>query len=240
MNREIFDFLQYLRQEKNVSHHTERSYLADLEQFFEFLGERSLPEVDHQLLRLFLAHLLAAGMSKTSMARKLSTLRTFFKYLNRTAIVPANPARLVATPRREKRLPAVITMDERNAAHGSARLLKEPRTCFRDRAVLETLYSTGIRASELTGMNREDIDRQRPAGPHTGQRPQGKGRPHRTKGSGSDRQLSGRSRKSAPSDPVFTGPGGNRLTARTVQRILEKYRKKTGSSAEGKPAYPSA
>ena len=105
MRKEIFDFLHYLKQEKNVSPHTERSYLSDLEQFFEFLGERPLSAVDHQLLREFLAHLLQLKMRKSSIARKLSAIRTFFKYLNRQGIVATNPARLVATPRRKNGFP---------------------------------------------------------------------------------------------------------------------------------------
>ena len=157
MRRYIFDFLRYLKTEKNVSPHTERSYLSDLEQLFDFLGETDLAIADHQTLRQFVGHLVKLKIKKSSIARKLSAVRSFFKYLNRQGVLKNNPARLIATPRREKRLPAVLTVDD------ALRLMEAPHkgddTELRDRAVLETLYSTGIRASELTGMNREDISR---------------------------------------------------------------------------------
>jgi integrase/recombinase XerC len=226
MRKHIFDFLRYLKQEKNVSPHTERSYLSDLEQFFDFLGERPLSEVDHRTLREYLARLLQLKLRKSSIARKLSSIRTFFKYLKRRGIVSSNPARLVATPRREKRLPVVMTVDD------AQRLMEAPGSAnggpgqeLRDRAVLETLYSSGIRASELVGMNREDID------PHDRLiRIRGKGRKERMVPVG-EKALSAIDAylniKKAPraTGAVFTGPSGNRLTPRTVQRILEKYRK---------------
>ncbi len=236
MHSTMFDFIRYLQQEKNASEHTLRSYLADLEQLFDFLGNRPLADVDHQVLRSFISHLLAQNISKTSINRKLSAIRTFFRYLNRQGIVAANPARLVATPKREKRLPAVLTMDQAvglmdssgSAASGGG------EQDLRDRAVLETLYSTGIRASELVGMNRDDIgmsDRL--------VRIRGKGRKERVVPIGRkaldaiDAYL--QSKKKHHDAAVFTGPAGNRLTPRTVQRILEKYRKKLGFPQKASP-----
>lgn len=226
MRKYIFDFLRYLKQEKSVSLHTERSYLADLEQFFDFLVERPLSGVDHRTLREYLARLSQLKMRKSSIARKLSSIRTFFKYLHRQGIVPANPARTVATPRQEKRLPVVITVDD------AQRLMEAPGSTsgdaeqkLRDRAVLETLYSSGIRAGELVGMNRDDIDRQDRL-----IRIRGKGRKERVVPIGEkalsaiDAYLNVKNPSHA-TGAVFTGPSGNRLTPRTVQRILEKYRK---------------
>jgi len=240
MHKTVFDFLAYLRHEKNVSPHTERNYLSDLEQFFEFLGDREFSAVDHQVLRQFMAHLLKRGMSKTSLARKLSTLRAYYKYLNRQGVIEANPARLVATPRREKRLPSVLTADD------AARLMEAPGSRAsedsgerdspaRDRAVLETLYSTGIRASELVGMNREDIDRHERL-----VRIRGKGRRERIVPIGQkaldaiDAWSSARANGTSPA-AVFTGPSGKRLTVRTVQRILAKYRKDLGLMQKASP-----
>jgi integrase/recombinase XerC len=235
MRSTIFDFIRYLKQEKNVSEHTARSYLADLEQLFDFLGDRPLAEVDHRVLRGFIGHLLAQNISKTSINRKLSAIRTFFRYLNRQGIVPANPARLVATPKREKRLPAVLTMDQ------AAILMESPRESsdsreqdLRDRAILETLYSTGIRASELVGMNRDDIDISDRL-----VRIRGKGRKERVVPIG-PKALDAlgvylQSKKKQHDLCVFTGPTGNRLTPRTVQRILEKYRKKLGFPQKASP-----
>jgi len=233
MRRYIFDFLRYLKTEKNVSPHTERSYLSDLEQLFDFLGETDLAIADHQTLRQFVGHLVKLKIKKSSIARKLSAVRSFFKYLNRAGLLQNNPARLIATPRREKRLPAVLTVDD------ALRLMEAPHkgddTELRDRAVLETLYSTGIRASELTGMNREDISRHDRL-----LRIRGKGRKERIVPVGNkalnaiDAYLRQRTTGGEPS-AVFTGPSGKRLTARTVQRILENYRKELGLTSKASP-----
>jgi integrase/recombinase XerC len=236
MRKRIFEFLAHLRDERTVSPHTERSYLADLEQFADFLGDAGLAAVDHQTLRQYIAHLLKLGIKKTSIARKLSAIRTFFKYLNREGVLSNNPARLVSTPRREKRLPAVLTVDDAlrlMTAPGTGR--EDDASVLRDRAVLETLYSTGIRASELIGMNREDINRHDRL-----VRIRGKGRKERVVPIGHtaldaiDGYLSRKT--TVPENPaVFTGPAGKRLTARTVQRILENYRKKLGLQQRASP-----
>jgi len=233
MRRYIFDFLRYLKTEKNVSPHTERSYLSDLEQLFDFLGETDLAMADHQTLRQYVGHLVKLKVRKSSIARKLSAIRSFFKYLNRAGLLQNNPARLIATPRQEKRLPAVLTVDD------ALRLMEAPGkgdvTELRDRAVLETLYSTGIRASELTGMNREDISR------HDRLiRIRGKGRKERIVPVGDkaldaiDAYLRQRTTSGEPA-AVFIGPSGKRLTARTVQRILENYRKELGLTSKASP-----
>jgi integrase/recombinase XerC len=237
MNKYVFDFIQYLRHEKNVSPHTERSYLSDLEQFFDFLGGREVADVDHQFLRQFIAHLLKHAAVKSSIARKLSALRTFFSYLNRQGILASNPARLIATPRGEKRLPAVLTADD------AQRLMESPGrskvgshdVALRDRAVLETLYSTGIRASELIGMNFADLDRKDRL-----IRIRGKGRKERVVPIGQkaldaiDAYIRSK-RPNVEPDVVFSGPSGKRLTARTVQRILENHRKKLELSSKASP-----
>jgi integrase/recombinase XerC len=238
MRKHIFDFLHYLKSEKNVSAHTERSYLSDLEQFADFLNGKDETKIDHQTLRQFIALLRKKGTKKSSIARKLSAIRSFFKYLNREGILAINPARFVSTPRREKRLPAVLTADD------AQRLMEAPGTTrrdggdtsFRDRAVLETLYSTGIRASELIGMNRDDIDRNDRL-----VRIRGKGRKERVVPIGQkaldavDTYLGSSKRKNMDSAAVFTGPSGKRLTARTVQRILENYRKLLGLAQNASP-----
>ncbi|OGW38897.1 MAG: tyrosine recombinase XerC [Nitrospirae bacterium GWC2_56_14] len=237
MRKYIFDFLQYLKNEKNVSRHTERSYLSDLDQFFDYLGEKDLAAVDHKALRLFVAHLLKLKLKKSSIARKLAALRAFFKYLNRQGILSNNPARLIATPRQEKHLPSVLTADD---AH---RLMDAPAapasqhgpTELRDRAVLETLYSTGIRASELIGMDHDDINRYDRL-----IRIRGKGRKERIVPLGAialaaiDAYVN-QQQRSPGSNAVFVGPAGKRLTARTVQRILETYRKELGLQQKASP-----
>jgi integrase/recombinase XerC len=237
MRKYLFDFIAYLKNLKNVSPHTERSYLSDLEQFFDFLGKRDLAASDHQTLRQFIAHLMKLGVKKTSIARKLSVIRSFFKYLNREGILSNNPARLVATPRREKKLPAVLSVDDAQRLMESPNSSKEKlnSTVLRDRAVLETLYSTGVRASELIGINQDDIER------HDRLiRIRGKGRKERIVPVGTralhaiDAYL-GQINRDAKGPAVFTGQSGKRLTARTVQRILENHGKRLGLSQKASP-----
>jgi integrase/recombinase XerC len=237
MRKHIFDFIAYLRNNRQVSPHTERSYLSDLEQLADFLGETGPARVDHQTLRMFIAHLMKRKVAKSTIARKLSAIRAFFKYLNREGVLTNNPARLVSTPRGEKRLPAVLTADD------AQRLMDAPRgatgdgddTFLRDRAVLETLYSTGVRASELIGIDRADIDRHDRL-----VLVRGKGRKERVVPIGRaamsavDAYLA-RKPKDAEHPAVFTGPSGKRLTARTVQRILENHRKKLGLQQKASP-----
>ncbi|MEK6744732.1 MAG: tyrosine recombinase XerC [Nitrospirota bacterium] len=233
MRKHIAGFLLHLRNEKNVSPHTERGYRSDLEQLAEFLGDRDLAGIDHQDLRQFLGHLISRKVKKSSLARKLSAVRAFFKYLDRKGIVQGNPARLIATPKQDKRLPSVLTVDD------AQRLMDAPKgdavDDLRDRAVLETLYSTGIRASELIGINFEDINRN----DHL-IRIRGKGRKERIVPVGSKAldaidAYAARKNDNDKGTAVFTGPSGNRLTARTVQRILGNYRKKLGLSQKASP-----
>jgi integrase/recombinase XerC len=233
MRKHIADFLHHLERVKRVSPHTVRSYGADLEQFALFFGERGVGTVTHQDLRQFLGHLVARRTARSSLARKLSAIRSWYRYLHREGVVAADPARLVATPRQEKRLPTVLTVDD------ALRLLQEPDTGaaagLRDRAVLETLYSTGIRASELVGINHADVDR--------GERlvrVRGKGRKERIVPVGRkalDAIDAYRSAvRSAPEEPaVFVNPSGKRLTVRSVQRIVERYRKKLGLARSASP-----
>jgi integrase/recombinase XerC len=237
MRQHLTAFLDHLKHERNVSPNTVRSYLTDLEQFLDHIGKTSASSIDHIIIRGFLAHLAKLKISRSSIARKLSAVRSFFKYLSNQGILESNPARLVATPRREKRLPSVLTADD------ALRLLEAPASPgthghdhkLRDIAVLETLYSTGIRASELVGMNLADIDR------HDRLiRIRGKGRKERIvpigpKAMGTlDAYLKIRPACADP-DAVFTGPTGNRLTVRTVQRILENYRHALGLQQKASP-----
>lgn len=233
MRKHIADFIRHLRDAKNVSLHTERNYHSDLVQFADFLGNADPATLTHQDIRKFLGHLIDLKMKKSSLARKLSAIRAFFKYLHREGIVPGNPARLVATPKQDRRLPAVLTVDD------ALRLMNAPASPdsaeLRDRAVLETLYSTGIRAGELVGIDQSDIDRQ--------------GNLVRIRGKGRKERIVPVGRKAldaidayclkksgtANVQAVFSGPSGKRLTARTVQRILDNYRKKLGLSQKATP-----
>ena len=233
MRKHVADFMRHLREEKNAAAGTERGYRADLEQFVTFLGDRDPASVTHQDLRQYLGHLIDLKSKRSSLARKLSAVRAFFKYLHREGLVAGNPARLVSTPRQDKRLPAVLTVDD------ALRLMHAPAgdelAGLRDRAVLETLYSTGIRAAELVGIDHGDINRQDRL-----IRVRGKGRKERIVPVGAkalDAIDAYCSRKPSPAQEsaVFTGPSGKRLTVRTVQRILGNYRKRLGLSAKASP-----
>ncbi len=154
------DFLQYLKAERQLSPHTLRNYRLDLTQFLAFWEERhpglSLQAATYRHLRPFLAQAMK-GRRKTTVARKLSTLRTFFKFLQRQGQVELNPARLAPTPKVEKPLPQFLSVDE--AFH----LLRQPggANTFlvrRDRAILEMFYAGGLRLSELAALKLEHLN----------------------------------------------------------------------------------
>jgi integrase/recombinase XerC len=158
-------FLVYLRSERNYSPHTIAAYEDDLNHFRAFLertaegAEVDFHAVDHATIRAFLGDLLEAGFSKRSAARKLACLKSFFKYLQRSGVLKTNPGALVGTPKIEKRLPHYLDEDT------VARLMAQPdRTTpegIRDAAVLEIIYSTGMRLGELLGLREGDLDLRR-------------------------------------------------------------------------------
>jgi integrase/recombinase XerC len=153
------DFLRYLKVERQMSPHTLRNYRLDLTQFLEFCSQYrdglTLAGVTYQDLRAFLATALTKNR-KTTVARKLSALRTFFKYLQRRGVLAQNPAKLAPSPKLEKVLPHYLSVDE--AFH----LLGEPKGDdfgnSRDKAILEVFYGGGLRLSELAGLNLGDVD----------------------------------------------------------------------------------
>lgn len=149
-------FLRYLSAERNASEHTCRNYALDLAQFFAFFGHHRLSAISPLDIRRFVVDLSTRRQARRTIARKLSCLRSFFRFLCREGTLEHNPAQAIPTPRLERRLPSFL--DERQVT----RLLGAPPTKtwqgLRDRALLETLYSTGIRVSELTGLNRDDLD----------------------------------------------------------------------------------
>jgi len=159
MKPEIEQFCSYLETERNVSAHTLAAYRSDLAQFAAFLAQQkgvSAPEqVDHLAIRHYLAQ-LHKGHAKSSIGRKLSAIRALFRYLLREGRLGKNPAELIGTPKKEKRLPFHLNIDQVTALVGAPK--GSGPSALRDRAVLETLYSCGIRVSELTGMNVGDLD----------------------------------------------------------------------------------
>ena len=149
-------FLTYLSVERNASEHTRRGYALDLAQFFATLRTRRPQEITPLEIRQFVVRLSTQRVGRRTIARKLSCLRSFFRFLCREGALEHNPASAIPTPRLEKRLPSFL--DEQQIL----RLLEAPTSKawqgLRDRAFLETLYSTGMRVSELVGLNLEDVD----------------------------------------------------------------------------------
>ena len=151
----VADFLRHLR-EKNSSPHTIKAYAGDLENFSTYAGSRGWKQIDHIAIRGFLSQLYEKGLSKTSVARSLAAVRSLYRWLAQEGVVDSNPAKLVATPKLPKKLPRVPTIEEMNTVLDG----KMPETAAfpeRDRLMLELLYGCGIRNSELTGINLDDI-----------------------------------------------------------------------------------
>jgi integrase/recombinase XerC len=157
-------FLDHLRLNENASAHTVRAYESDLSQYLTFLAshvnrrqsELTPADLDHLGARAFIGDLNRRGNSKASAARKLSAIRAFGRYLRREGIIEGDPAALVGTPRREQRIPAHLAVDE------MSRLLDQPDTSNplgrRDKAILELFYASGLRLSELVGLNLDDVN----------------------------------------------------------------------------------
>jgi len=155
VERAVSDFLRHLR-ERNASPHTIKAYSGDLANFARYAASRGWKQIDHITIRGFLSQLYEKGLSKTSVARSLAAVRSLYRWLAQEGVVEQNPAKLVATPRLPKKLPRVPTIEEMNSVLDG----KMPDAAAfpeRDRLMLELLYSCGIRNSELTGINLDDI-----------------------------------------------------------------------------------
>ncbi len=288
MKEFIEKFVYHLENERNASPYTIISYRSDLDQFLHYISppedKASAPtrvarkslspaDIDHRLIREFMGHLHASGNQKSTIARKLTSLRAFFKYCHREGIVRKNPAKLVATPRLPKRIPQVLPAEDmghfldqmgsapkRLSAHAGSeedasagvmpackkaaargrRAGAPPREqsreyLRRDRAILEMLYSSGLRVSELTGLNLADIDRAQEI-----LRIRGKGRKERIVPFGSKAlhaldaylpvraMIMKKTRVSSDYEAVFLSSFGRRIATRTVQRLVGKYVRQAG------------
>src|SRR5581483_10095261 len=155
VQKAVAEFLASLKQ-RNASTNTITAYGKDLSSFAAYVGDDSWKAIDHVRIRGFLSHLYERGLNKTSVARSLAAARSLYRWLAREGMVEQNPAMLVATPRLPKKLPRVPTVEEMNAA-----LDGDMPECAvfpeRDRLLLELLYGCGVRNSELTGINLDDI-----------------------------------------------------------------------------------
>lgn len=232
LQQQFKQFLLYLTVEKNASPFTVASYLADIENFFEFaklqgVSEALFDDINHMFIRTYLGNLKAQGYSQRTIARRIASLRSFFRFLIRNNVIADNPAKDIRTPKIEKRPPVYLDYCEIN------HLLDLPGSDslgMRDAAILELLYASGLRIFELIGLTVNDVDllnhyilvygqgtkeRVIPIGRHAAgavERYLGQGRPNLCK-----------SDQSYISDILFLNKNGGPLTDRSVRRIVAKY-----------------
>jgi len=227
MKRYIDKFKSYLVVEKNYSPHTIRNYLGDLSEFSGFLAGEDVTQVDYLSVRKFLGLLRSKKISKRSVARKLSSLRTFFRFLARDGYMKKNPVADISAPKLDKKLP--IFLDEKSALKLVTAPEGETFQGSRDRAVLETLYSTGIRVGELVGIDIIDVDFISGVVKVLGKGRRERLAPIGEKAVGAIREYLEyrKSRKNADGKALFLNKSGKRLADRSVRRAVDKYIKKT-------------
>src|SRR3954454_6829346 len=239
LRAQIRDFIEFLRFNRNVSEHTARAYESDLEQFLTTTAasrKRTRPEITASeftldSIRAYLGELYRTRASRASAGRKLAAVRTFGRYLRREGLIPGDPALLVASPRREQKIPAHLSIEEMNT------LLEMPdRTTplgRRDQAMLELFYASGLRLSELVGLNLDDVNLNARV-----VRVLGKGRKERivpfnnTAGEALRTWMSDREGFPQPArivrsrrhrEPLFLNYQGGRLSTRSVDKLVRRY-----------------
>lgn len=243
MQAAVTRFLRFLSVERNAAPLTIKSYREDLAALVDYLqqayGRLPAPgEITPLDLRGYVSAMHEAGYAKTSVSRRLASLRTFYKFAQREGLADSNPAKPLRNPRKDHKLPHFLSTDE------IGKLLTTPPAMsnqgMRDRAILETMYSAGLRVSEVVGMNDGDLDLDEGV-----IRIRGKGRRERFSPVGSfaskaltrwlaKRQLSPKEPANELA-PIFTNRFGRRLTTRSVARMLEKYLKTSGLDLRTSP-----
>lgn len=231
----IDGFLDHMRVEKSASSLTLVSYRTDLFQFFDFIADKyktpreeiSSDFFNHKSVREYLAHLQQRGLSRSTMARKLASLRSFVRYLCRENILPGNPIAAVATPKQDKKLPRFLYPVEIEA------LLLAPDITSnagkRDRAILETLYATGLRVSELVGIDLKDMDlanavvKVKGKGNKERIAPLGRKAREALKAYINEARVSFTRKSHETVNALFLNKYGKRLSERSVRNILNKY-----------------
>ncbi|HPQ45193.1 MAG TPA: tyrosine recombinase [Syntrophales bacterium] len=231
MSDAVRDFGIHIEVERNLSYHTRRNYLSDLEQFREFLLESGMDrpsDVDQMVIRAFLASLYRKKIKKVTVSRKVASLRAFFKFLLREGKIRYNPAQMVQAPKADKYLPSFLSIDEVFSLLGVA--FDPDVSGLRDRAIIEFIYSVGVRVGELTDLNVADIDFS-----NNLVKVRGKGRKERIVPIGGpalsalkeyvDSRSVGKGSKNDDytGSPLFLNRSGSRLSSRSVRRIIDKY-----------------
>ena len=250
MEEAIKAFGLHLEVERNLSPQTCRGYLSDLRDFSGFMEGQQLDsisregkvlkDIDQLQLRMYLANLYKRRLQKASIARKLAAMNTFFRYLIREGSIGVNPLAGVSAPRKDSLMPRHLSVDEVFDLLGDR--FTDDMKGMRDRAILEIFYSTGIRLSELTALNREDVDFEQAL-----IRVRGKGRKERIVPVGmpalktlkdylGERGFLGED--GSPGDrkgPLITGKNNQRINPRTVERIVDKYMQRSGNQKKISP-----
>lgn len=243
MHTAIDGFLRYLKIERNASELTLKSYSEDFRSLFDYLEDRcggaaGVSQLDIATLRGYVAYLHECQYAKTTIARRLACLRSFLRYCQREGLISTNPAKALRTPRTGRKLPHFLTTEQ------IAQLLEAPPANepegLRDRAILETMYSAGLRVAELVGLNIDHWDRDANV-----LRVYGKGKKERVAPVGryASKALLRWLEVRRPADnagaddraAVFLNRFGTRITTRSIGRMLEKYLKETGLDRQTSP-----
>jgi integrase/recombinase XerC len=237
MEKEIDDFGVHMEVERNLSPNTKKNYLADIRQFKKFLDVNSISakkddsgdliDIDHIVIRAYLGSLHREGLKKVTISRKITAIRTFFNYLLRKGRMKVNTAQMVQSPKIEKYIPVFLSVDEMVTLFNAKNLTNE--IDLRDRAIIEIFYSSGIRLSELVGLNMGDIDYNQGL-----MKIRGKGKKERIVPVGDQaiaainmyiekkHHISFSNSENRSDEPIFINREGTRLSSRSVARILDK------------------
>lgn len=219
MDRYLEKFIAYLEIERNYSPHTILNYRGDIEEFLKFLDKTPLKSADYLTLRRYLARLRENNYRPRTMARKLSSLRSYFKFLQREGMINENPAALVMSPKLDKVLPKFLSEGE------VVKFLEAPSikdvSGRRDRAILETLYSTGIRVSELVGLNVDHVDLIGNIAKVAGKGKKERLVPIGDKALDAIRDYLENRKQRSPA--LFLNRAGGRLTDRSIRNIVNKH-----------------
>ncbi len=231
LDRLLEEYHRYLEAERNFSKYTVRNYTTDVLDFLQFLQAqgRSLQEVDHVVIRAWLGELLEREMARGSICRKLSALRSFFRYLTRENKIPVDPLSAVSGPKRERRLPSFLSPQEMQ------RLLEVPDTAtpqgLRDRALLELLYAAGLRVSEVVALNLGNVELEtrqiRVWGKRSKERMVLIGRPA-AEALGRYLKFGRPELLRRRSEALFLNRYGRRIAARRIQRLVKEYAERAG------------
>jgi integrase/recombinase XerC len=237
MESEIANFGLHMEVERNLSPNTRKNYISDLRQFKAFLDANNISariddtqgmiDIDHMVIRAFLGSLYREKLKKVSISRKVTALRTFFNYLERKGKIKVNPGQMVQGPKIEKYVPQFLSVDEMFSVLNS----KSPADAYglRDKAIVELFYSSGIRLSELAGLNRSDVDYSLGL-----MKIRGKGKKERMVPVGEKavvalktylekrNEVSPGNIKHGADEPIFINRTGARLSTRGVARVLDK------------------